>query len=109
MTKEEEWQFWHGKNIKTGVYLGLGCPDNGLELEDLVGWVAEGSPQAAAPKGPVHWPFCALEPENANGGKEAEEADWADEDEGTPRSDLFVGIGILLVGILWAGGGGLMV
>ena len=40
MTKEEEWWFWRGEDIKIGVDLGLRCLPDDLEPEDLAGWVA---------------------------------------------------------------------
>ena len=75
MTKEEERRFWHGQDTKTSVDLVLGCPSNDLEPEDLVGWMAEGPPQALMPEGLVHWPFGAPEPEEVEYVKEAEESD----------------------------------
>ena len=47
--------------------------------------MAEGLPQAAAPEGPVHWPFGALEIEEVDEGEEAKEADEDKEDKRTPE------------------------
>ena len=37
MIREEEWQFWHGKDIEMVIDLRLACLPNDLEPEDLVG------------------------------------------------------------------------
>ena len=68
-----------------GVDLGLGCPSNDLEPEELAGWVAKGPPQAAAPKGLVFWPFGAPDLDKVGKFENSEEVDKAREDEGTPE------------------------
>ena len=67
-----------------GMDLGLGCPYNDLEPKDMAGQLAKGLMQTAVTKGPVQWPFGTPYPEEADEGKEAEQADGVKEAEGNP-------------------------